>query len=547
MTRALTRYIASIVPPHSSLPARFLSLVDVDKEVGRLNTSISITSPYSFLISVPSNDFNETIGAKFTSNSSGAMILVSNSEAILNTNFSTAIIFDPSFINSIKYLNLFLIERPADPRFVNDSQNQKLVSPIIIASPQLNDMKSKTLTLYFTNEDLQLANAPTDEFRCVYYDIATLSWRDDKCKNPTYNDTWKRYKCICDHLSSFGLIWLPQRESDSFEAIDYASLVFQCFSIVCFLVVIVHVILSRVIDPIMTLQSVHLLPLISHLVTSLLLIFYIALSLTVYTRTRSMKTDTCFTSATVLMFFVYFLIIFMFGVKTSFGYFNYILFVRLFPAPSIKTLVHLLILAFVIAIIPVAIAIGVNSRLSPAILAVHANQICWFTRNVIHYFMTIPTGIFLLINISLFVLVAKRMIEHARNATSRHDSYQRMKKCVILLIVSSVSQGLGWITGPFLLIRDPGVGRGFEWVFVICNGLEGLWTILLYIVIRQQRYDEAKRVTAVRDRRKRKKSMIDREKIEDQFNSQFSGFGFFQSKHSPYVKRLSSLNSKYQE
>lgn len=492
---------------------------------------------------------NEIMGAKFTSNSSGIAIMSSNSSNSLNGNFSAAVVVDTNVRNSIEYLNLFIINRPTNASFVNDYQNQTLVSPIIIFNPQLKDNKPINTTLYFTNEEPESANASIEEFRCVYYDVRTSLWCDDQCTTPTYNDTRKRYQCNCNHLSSFGLIWLPQRKSDNFEAIDYVSLACLCFSIVCFLIVITHSIVTRVINPMMKLQSVHLLPLISSLVTTLLFIFFIAMSLTVYTKTRSMKTETCFTSATVLMFFVYFLIIFMFGVKTSFGYFNYILFVRLFPPPSVKSLYRLLILAFTIAIIPVAIGIGLNSRSSSDILRVHANQICWFSKDVIHYFMTIPTGIFLLINICLFILVARRMIQHTRNATSPHQSYQRMKQCIILLIASSISQGLGWITGPFLLIRNPDVGRGFEWVFVICNGLEGLWTILLYIVIRQQRLDETKRTTAVRDRMKRKKSIIktdEQKNPKQQFNSRFSEIDSHWSDHSHHMKILTLLAREYE-
>ena len=489
-----------------------LNLVYIDEKVGKLNTNFEMTSPYSFILSVLYDESDTIVGAKFTSNSSGENIFQSNSSDSLNGNFTVAALVDNNSLQNIKYLNLFLISKPTDNRFVNDSKNQTLVSSIVIVNPQVKNNNSIKLKLYFTNEDLELANASPSEFRCAYFDSKTSSWNPNECQKPVYNDKWKRYECNCSHLSSFGLIWLPERGSDQFEAIDYVSLVFQSLSILCFIIVITHSIVTRMINPVMKLESVYLLPLISSSVTVLLFIFYIALSLTVYTKTRSMKIDTCFTSATVLMFFVYFFIIFMFGTKTSIGYFNFILFVRLFPPPLIKNLVRLIILSFTIAIISVIIGIILNARLSSGILTVHANQICWFRRNVIHYFMTIPTGIFLLINLCLFLLVTKRMIDHTRNATSPHQTYHRMKQCVILLIASSVSQGIGWITGPFLLINDPGVGRGFEWIFVICNALEGVWTILIYIVIRRQRLYEAKRVTIVRDRTKMKSRSIKEEK-----------------------------------
>lgn len=506
-----------------------------------------MNSPYSFILSASPDENDSVVGAKFTSNSSGENILRSNSAVSLNGSFSIATVVDKETLDSIERLNLFLINRPKDYRFVNDLKNQALVSSIIIAHPRLKNSSRIKLNLYFTNEDTTLAGASPNEFRCAYFDNKTSSWNTNRCQKPVYNDTWKRYECTCDHLSSFGLIWLPERYSDQFEAIDIASLVCQSLSILCFIIVITHSIVTRTINRVTKLESVHLLPLISNGITALVFIFYIALSLTVYTRTRSMKIHTCFTSATVLMFFVYFLIIFMFGTKTSIGYFNFILFVRLFPPPLIKNLVRLVILSFTIAIISTVIGIIFNAQLSSGILAVHANQICWFRRNVIHYFMTIPTGIFLLINLCLFILVTRRTIDHARNSTSPHQTFHRMKQCMILLIASSVSQGIGWITGPFLLIRNPGVGRGIEWVFVICNALEGVWTILIYIVIRRQRLDEAKRVTADRDRRKSQKLSSKRKpkSIDRTIISQFSNWTLNGFDHLPYRITFDSLTDEY--
>ncbi len=99
--------------------------------------------------------------------------------------------------------------------------------------------------------------------------------------------------------------------------------------------------------------------------------------------------------------------------------------------------------------------------------------------------MTISIGIFLLINCYLLIRTVERMINHARNVTSSHQSYQRMKECVLVSVFSSISQGIAWIIGPFLIILDSRTGMVFEWVFVICNTLEGVWSILLYIIIQK--------------------------------------------------------------
>jgi hypothetical protein len=210
----------------------------------------------------------------------------------------------------------------------------------------------------------------------------------------------------------------------------------------------------------------------------------------------------------------------MFGTKTSIGYFNYIHFVRLFPPPSFNTLYITLIISFIIAILAVAIGAGLNSTLTSGIIVIYQKKICWFDRNFIYYFQTIPTGIFLLINIYLFLHIAKRMISHTQNATSPHQFYQRMKHCVLLLVFASLSQGIGWLAGPFLLILDPESAKVFEWIFVIFNSLEGLWSILLYIVIQRQHMDEEKRVKAVKDLTKIKNLKIKKDKQLNSDNKQ---------------------------
>lgn len=96
----------------------------------------------------------------------------------------------------------------------------------------------------------------------------------------------------------------------------------------------------------------------------------------------------------------------------------------------------------------------------------------------------------------IIIFVGKRIIKHARNATSLHQSYERMKRCVLVLLSSCVTQGIGWLFGPFITLVNPNAGRVLEWFFIIFNGLEGVWSIILYIIIRSQRIDEQKRVTA---------------------------------------------------
>jgi len=186
----------------------------------------------------------------------------------------------------------------------------------------------------------------------------------------------------------------------------------------------------------------------------------------------------------------------MFCAKTSVGYFNYLRFVYLFPQPSFRRLFILLTISFFISIGWVSFAAGFNSNSSFNITQLYPYKLCWFTRDVIYYFLTIPVCIFLLLNFITIIFVAKHIINHARHATSPHQSYERMKRCVLVLLSSCVTQGIGWLFGPFISFVSPTGGEVLEWFFIVFNGLEGLWSILLYIIIRAQRIDEQKRVTA---------------------------------------------------
>jgi hypothetical protein len=120
----------------------------------------------------------------------------------------------------------------------------------------------------------------------------------------------------------------------------------------------------------------------------------------------------------------------------------------------------------------------------------YVKKICWFTQRVIHYFVTIPICTCLLLNIIMLIFVVKRLIEHVRNSTTTHRTHQRLTRSVLVLIASCVTQGIGWLFGPFLTFVDENTANILGWFFVVFNGLEGFWTVILYIILRQMRVDD---------------------------------------------------------
>ncbi|CAF1269743.1 unnamed protein product, partial [Rotaria sordida] len=78
---------------------------------------------------------------------------------------------------------------------------------------------------------------------------------------------------------------------------------------------------------------------------------------------------------------------------------------------------------------------------------------------------------------------------------------------------SCATQGIAWLFGPFLTFANEDTANVLGWFFIIFNGLEGLWIIILYIIVRSQHMDEQKRVIALKDLTKSTNlSIIKREK-----------------------------------
>jgi hypothetical protein len=515
---------------NQTAPTEIVTPEDIEYAVSRLNISVNSSINNGFIMSQPpsANVNNIPVGAIFLSQSGGEIVGQQSQGFDTNTNISVGGVYSFNSYSGIDFLRMLLIDSPNEYRNVTDTQNRTLGSSVVVANVQTNTMQPPSqmnISLYYRiRQDFVSGSIDNINVYCSFYDTDTKSWNDTGCSMPIYNALWDRYECSCNHLTSFALLWLPKTSSsnNSLDAQDIASLVFQSVSILCFLIIMAHALYHRFAKPHTGLRPRDSLPLISNAAAMLLFIFYIALGLTVYTSPITQTTDVCFLSASVLMFFVYFFLILMFCIKTSIAYFNYLNFVHLFPAPSFRQLHITLTASFIISIAYVAFAAGFNSNSSYVITQLYAKKICWFTRSVIHYFVTIPICICLFLNIVMLIFVAKRLIAHARNATaSENRPYERMKRCVLILIASCVAQGIGWLLGPFLSFADEETANILGWIFVVCNGLEGFWTVLLYYLLRRMRVDEQKRqapAKVIKDKEKLKTKQLrdnrrDREEV----------------------------------
>ena len=483
-----------------------LALNDIERVLDNLtDVTVDISSSASFLVSQPINENTAKeiiLGASVYSQSTGEIVTTKNKGRIISSsNLTTAAIIDNTTLDGVTSLSVLIVNHPTSFRNADNITNKTIASSLVVLSVQpYYFIKSINISLYF-----QLLNGsrPSDDrdYRCSYFNTTNHIWEEHGCSPALYNGAYNRYECYCNHNTSFALIWTPKIPLTShLSAQDIASLVVQFISIICFIIVIGHGLTTQLSNRLGFVQARLLLPLISAATTTLLFIFYIALALTVYKNTpSSAATNRCFVSSSVLMFITYFLLIFMFCVKSSVGYFNYLRFVHLFPEPSHGKLYFLLTVSFVVSAVCTSLAVGLNSNAALNITELYRFRLCWFSRRVNYYFLTIPACLFVLVNVALLLVVGSRIVIHARRATSRHQSYERMKRCVLVLMSSSISQGVGWVFGPLVGIDNEVTVAVFGWIFVILIGLEGLWTITLYIIIRLQHMDEVKRVTAQKE------------------------------------------------
>lgn len=467
--------------------------------IGELGVNVTLNESLIFITAQPKIRGNIGVFSVYNSTKD----LVPNRTRLNDSSLTTAIVFNEQTIEQMTGMRVMILDDPQMYRNLNLSDNTYLASSVIVANVTIVGSQSPiNVSLYFQILNHTKLNKSGD-YVCSFLNTTTYAWDQSGCTPAIHNKTYDRYECTCNHLTTFALIWMPKNMPlpEGFTAQDIASLVFLSLSILAFILVIIHAIMTRLIKPVFHFKPVDLLPLISSASTTLLFIFWIALTMSMYTGISSCAT------ARVLMFFVYFFLIFMFCIKTSVGFFNYLRFVYLFPEPSFRKLYLLLIASVIISIGMTSFAAALDRNPSFNITQSYGNRLYWFTPDVIYYFMVIPTALFLLLNIVIIILVAKRIIEHVLRATSQYGLYERRKRCVLVLLSSCVTQGIGWLFGPFisLVIPNTMTANVLGWFFVIFNGMEGVWTLLLYMAIQAQHVDESRQIS---DKRKRLDRML---------------------------------------
>lgn len=521
-----------------------LTLGALDQTLGNLSVPVyeRLTNESAIVVTRPNPCSNDTtiIGNSYLKDVPTVLDTI-NTRNITDSPVSAAGYVNFTSDCRVNIFNMLIINNPSIYQNIDNSSNKTVVSSIIMG--QIGSESpypiNTSINLYFQVLD----RSKTDQngnLTCSFYNTTTLQWSTDGCSAAKYNSLLDRYECQCNHLTSFALIWLPKpplppsqnSPRPELNSQDKASIAFQSISIVCFLGIIVHAIVVRLLPNTSYSTIKNLLSVSSYGITMLLFIFYITLGAVVFSRrtgdydnnrtyTQKMGTSEgnfngknlpfepmsragnpdanltsripCLPTELGLMFVVYFFIIFMFCSKTAIGIFNYLHFVRLFPPPPKRILIIGLIISFVISVIWLVFGVGFNSRPSNEITEVFADKICWFKKQENHYFLTIPISIFLVVNLSLFIPVAVTNINRGKPTEEKEiKNYKRRRNSIYIILTSSATQGFGWLFGIVIAFTNDNVTAAnvLGWFFVIFNGLEGLWILILYMIVEKEGIDE---------------------------------------------------------
>ena len=471
---------------------------EIDHFIELLSTTISRSNNQSSVIFAKpiQRNGNQLIGVYLQPGKGEFEVTNKTKASVLASNFTAGVIVETESLEKIDFISVAIFAKVTAYQKLAESTHDTLVSPVLVMTAKKNNQPRRSrIHLYFE----LLANQTryeAERYTCSFYNTSDRRWESTGCSPVQYDAAHNRFECQCNHQTTFALLLLPNvPDSRHFNAQDIASVSSLSISIVAFVLVIAHSLTSRLSNPWVSIEARDLLPMVSSGTTTLLFILFITLSVTVYLQRLD---EQCSISARVLMYFVYFSLILMFSVKTSVGYFNYLRFVRLFPEPSFRRLARFLVASVFIALICSAFFIGFDQSSSFTITRVHSGKLCWFTRDVLHYFLTIPLGLFLLANTFMIICVAKHLFRYTRIVSTSHQLYERRKRCVIVLLSSCLTQGIGWFSGLFLSLMFPSMAVVMSWIFTLLNGLEGLWTIILYWIIRSQKIDRSKRSAAMK-------------------------------------------------
>ncbi|CAF3263930.1 unnamed protein product, partial [Rotaria sp. Silwood2] len=212
---ALSYYFSSIANTNLSMNPNYILLpAEIEKFIDSLsNITLIINTNTSFMMVQQLSQHSNvtTLGAAFTHDIGGGIVNTSNENNILNSNITAGAFLAYESLIDVTFLNMLIIDKPIlYENIYNTSEKTLASSVIVIVRKRNNDVSTPiNISLYF---QVLKEYAPNHlaEYFCSFYDTMNSKWNESGCTKPRYNPTFDRYECSCNHLSTFGLVWVPK-------------------------------------------------------------------------------------------------------------------------------------------------------------------------------------------------------------------------------------------------------------------------------------------------------------------------------------------------
>jgi hypothetical protein len=446
----------------------------VESLIESVNSSLNITDAAVAVISRtktnPIYHLSQTI-----SNSSQ----IYSSESNKNNNSIASITIDQISVDNLSENEIYSFFFLPSSMFyyAQEDHSINILSPIVGA--HLPNEKPLNVTMSF--EEAKIDHS-LGTYSCVFWQVNR--WNDTGCIHSQDSST-RRHYCVCDHLTSFALIFTP---NGTLSQTSIPSAVAAILSIIGLVLSICLSVYQQTTSR--ATQTPRYLSLTNIFSLSSTLILFILLTVTMFRKHQSSTgTNQCQSSTLNLASATYFFVIVTFISKTLLGVYYFLtIFVRFalvqWTSMPVKWFVCTLGLIIILALIPTIVA-----RQLPNVLVQYEN-ICWFSSTYLIKFLTIPISIFIGINVIIIIIIAYRLIRFASYKTASTQSKNgRFTTGICIWISSCILLGVAWVIGPLLgvFIDENGrtsstVGVAIQWIFAILIGLEGVWVLIVNII-----------------------------------------------------------------
>ena len=214
---ALSSYVAAVTNTIVSWSSGYvLTASEIDEFVSSIsNRSIALNSNTSFLVTQSLTQTTSNLfGAYYIHNVGGGIVNSIKENNVMNPSVTAAAILSSESLMNATFVRIFIIDEPTTYKNIDVSNNKMLASSVIVVSVERNSFASTpmNISLYFRVSD---GYRPVIDgiYSCAFYHLNSAQWNESGCTKPVYNILLDRYECSCNHLSTFALVWSPNRTS----------------------------------------------------------------------------------------------------------------------------------------------------------------------------------------------------------------------------------------------------------------------------------------------------------------------------------------------